>query len=91
MVTIRIPAPSSLLVANVVGVLGLVAVVLAIGGLAGGWWAALVGGLCLVGLSAIALTHVADTTASTAGQPAPAVAAATAAVPVATIGEQQAA
>jgi hypothetical protein len=69
-VTIRISAPSSMLVANVVGVLGLAAVVVAIGGLAGLWWALLAGGLVLVGLSVIAATH--DTAEQTAAAPMPA-------------------
>lgn len=58
-VTIRIPAPSSMLVANVVAVLGVAAVVVAIGGLAGVWWAVLAGGLAFVALAAIAMTHMA--------------------------------
>lgn len=59
MVTIRIPAPSSMLVANVVAVLGVAAVVAAIGGLAGLWWAVLAGGIACVALAAIAMTHMA--------------------------------
>lgn len=44
-IRIRIPAPSSMLLANVLAVLSLVAVVVAIGGLAGVWWAVLAGGV----------------------------------------------
>lgn len=57
MITIKIPAPSSMVVANLLGLLGLIATVLAIGGLAGVWWAVLSGGVALVGLSVIAATH----------------------------------
>ncbi|MFJ8818200.1 hypothetical protein [Amycolatopsis thermoflava] len=79
--TIRIPAPSSMLLANLLGVLGLVAVVVAVGGLAGWWWAVLAGGLVGVGLSVIALSNLA------ADEPAGAAAAA----PVARLGEQRSA
>lgn len=57
MVTIRIPAPSSLLAANLLGALGLILAVVAVGGLAGFWWALLTGGLALVLLSVISLTY----------------------------------
>lgn len=69
MITIRIPGPSSVLAVNLLGVVGLVAVVLAIGGLAGAWWAVLAGGVAALGLSVIASTHLAA-----AETPAPAVA-----------------
>ena len=53
-IRIRVPHPSSTLVNNVLGVLGLIAIVVAIGGLAGWLWALLAGGivavtLCLIG------------------------------------------
>jgi hypothetical protein len=54
-----IPKPSSMLVGNLLGVLGLIAVVVAIGGLAGAWWAVLVGGVAAIGLSVVAATHAA--------------------------------
>lgn len=62
MTEIRIPVPRlpQGIGANLVGLLGLVAVALAIGGLTGNWWwSALVGGAFAVGLSYIAQTHVA--------------------------------
>lgn len=58
MVTFRIPAPSSVLVVNVLGILGLFSIVLAVGFLAGWAWALLSGGIVLVGLSLIGATHV---------------------------------
>jgi hypothetical protein len=58
-ITIRIPGPSSVLAVNLLGTLGLVAVVLAVGGLAGAWWAVLAAGVALLGLSVIASTHLA--------------------------------
>ncbi len=74
MVTIRIPAPSSMLVANLLGVLGLVAVVVAVGGLAGVWWAVLTGGVFAVGLAAIAQKNlVAESSAHTGAAAAPSV------------------
>jgi hypothetical protein len=62
MTEIRIPVPRLPrgLAANLVGLLGLVAAVLAVGGLTGNWWwSVLVGGLVAVGLSYIAQTHLA--------------------------------
>lgn len=59
MVTIRIPAPSSMLLANLLGVLGLIAVVTAVGGLLGVWWAVLAGGAFAVALSMVAASHAA--------------------------------
>lgn len=59
MVTIRIPAPSSMAVVNLLGVFGLLAIVGAIGGLAGWLWALGVAGLFMVTMSVIAATHVA--------------------------------
>ncbi|MCW2768461.1 MAG: hypothetical protein JWO11_4420 [Nocardioides sp.] len=62
MTEIRIPVPRLPrgLGANLAGLLGLVAVALAIGGLTGNWWwSALLGGLFAVGLSYVAQTHAA--------------------------------
>ncbi len=54
MVTIRIPVPSSMLVSNLIGFLGLVAVVVAIGLLAGFAWALLGAGVIAVALCCVA-------------------------------------
>ena len=70
MTEIRIPVPRLPrgLVANLVGLLGLVAVVLAVGGLTGNWWwSALTGGVVAVALSYVAQTHA----AAKAAAPAP--------------------
>lgn len=56
MMTVRIPVPSANAVTNLLGVLGLVAVVVAIGGLAGVWWALLAAGVVAVTLSVLAQT-----------------------------------
>lgn len=70
MLTIRVPVPSSMLVANLLGVLGLLCITLAVGGLTGNWWwSALAGGVVLVALSIVAATHVA---AEQATEPPPA-------------------
>jgi hypothetical protein len=64
MTEIRIPVPRlpQGFAANLVGLLGLIAAVLAVGGLTGNWWwSVLVGGLVSVGLSYVAQTHVAAT------------------------------
>lgn len=64
MVTLRIPAPSSMLVVNLLGILGLTGISLAAGGLTGNWWwSVLVGSVAAVGLSVIAATHAAAETA----------------------------
>lgn len=70
MTEIRIPVPRLPrgLGANLAGLLGLVAVALAIGGLTGNWWwSLLLGGLFAVGLSYVAQTHaaVAESAATT--------------------------
>lgn len=60
MTEIRIPVPRlpNGFGANTIGLLGLLAAVLAVGGLTGNWWwSVLVGGLVAVGLSYIAQTH----------------------------------
>lgn len=55
MVTIRIPALPHGLLSNLLGLAGLIAAVLAIGGLTHNWWwSVLVGGVVAVGLSVIA-------------------------------------
>lgn len=56
---IRVPAPSSMLLANLLAVLGLVAVVVAVGGLAGAWWATLTGGLLAIGVAWAAMANAA--------------------------------
>jgi hypothetical protein len=51
---VRIPAPSSMLLANVLGVLALIGLAVAIGGIThNGWWALLAGSLEAFGLSAV--------------------------------------
>lgn len=67
MTEIRIPVPRLPrgLVANLVGLLGLLGVVLAVGGLTGNWWwSVLAGGLVAVGLSYVAQMHAAAEDAS---------------------------
>ena len=57
---IRVPRVPSGMVGNLVGLFGLVAVALAIGGLTSNWWwSVLIGGLFSVGLAYIAQTHAA--------------------------------
>lgn len=54
MITVRIPAPRGL-GTNLLGVVGLLAVVVAVGGLTGNWWwSLLLGGLAAVGLAYVA-------------------------------------
>lgn len=73
MTEIRIPVPRIPrgLGANLLGLAGLVAFALAIGGLTGNWWwSVLVGGVLAVGLAYIAQTHaVAETTEADATVP----------------------
>lgn len=60
MVTIRIPAPSSMLVINLLGLLGLAGLAVAVGGLTHNWWWSLaVGAVECIGLSVIAAGHAA--------------------------------
>jgi len=57
---IRVPRVPSGMFANLLGLAGLIAVALAVGGLTGSWWwSVLVGGVFAVGLSYIAQTHAA--------------------------------
>lgn len=53
-VSFYVPRPSSMLVSNLLGVLGLLAVIAAVGLLAGWPWALLAAGGVCVGLSALA-------------------------------------
>lgn len=53
MVTIRIPAPTPGLGSNIMGVLGLAAIVFAISALTDWRWGVLVGGIFVVGLVAL--------------------------------------
>lgn len=63
-IRIAVPRLPSGLVGNLIGLIGLVAVAVAVGGLTGnGWWSVLLGGVFAVGLSAIAATHAAASTA----------------------------
>ncbi len=62
---LRFPAPSSALIMNLLGVLGLAGLAVAIGGLTHNiWWALLVGATECVGLSVVAAMNVEDDTAS---------------------------
>jgi hypothetical protein len=65
-ITIRMPAPSSLLVANLLGAVGLLVIVAAVGMLVGWSWALLTGGIFLVGLSLVATSHAAAAAEETA-------------------------
>ncbi len=61
MVTIKFPAPSSMLLINLLGLLGLAGLAVAAGGLAGNWWwSLLAGSVEAVALSVIAATHAAS-------------------------------
>jgi succinate-acetate transporter protein len=68
-IRIRIPAPSSMLLANVLAVLSLAAVIAGIGGLAGAWWAVLAGGVL-----GLVVAYAAMMNAAAAEQAAPAAA-----------------
>ena len=68
MTEIRIPVPRlpAGLIGNLVGLLGLTAVAVAVGGLTGNWWwSLLTGGVFAVGLAVVADTH------ATAAKPQP--------------------
>lgn len=70
MVTIRIPAPSSMLVINLLGLLGLAGLAVAVGGLTGNWWWSLtIGAVEAIALSVIASTHAATEAARPAAAP----------------------
>lgn len=70
MLTIRIPAPSSMLTINLLGVFGLLGITVAVGGLAHNWWwSVLVGGAVSVGLSVIAATHAEPDTETPQARP----------------------
>jgi len=74
-IRIAVPRLPSGLAANLIGLLGLIGVALAVGGLAGNWWwSVLVGGVFAVGLSYVAQTHA---VAAEADATAPVVAART--------------
>lgn len=75
-IRIAVPRIPSGLLANLVGLAGLLAVVLAVGGLTGNWWwSVLAGGAVAVGLSYVAQTHAAaEAVAAEPGKPALAVA-----------------
>lgn len=74
-IRINVPRIPSGLLSNLVGLAGLLAVVLAVGGLAGNWWwSVLAGGFVAVGLSYIAQTHAAAEAAAEPAKPALAVA-----------------
>lgn len=73
--TIRIPLPSSMLVSNLAGLLGLVAIVVSIGLLAGFAWSLLAAGVIAVGLCVLA-QNAQRTAAASPAQPLKAVKAA---------------
>lgn len=80
--TVSIPAPSNMLVINLLGVIGLLCANLAIGGLTHNWWwAVLTGGVSVLVLSVIAMTHEAATAAKRAADTGDAAAAETATAP----------
>lgn len=68
---IRVPQPPAGLLGNLLGLAGLIAVAVAVGGLTGNWWwSALTGGVFAVALSWIAATH-ADAVPAPVEQPRP--------------------
>jgi len=76
-IRIAVPRLPHGLAANLVGLAGLLALVLAVGGLTGNWWwSVLAGGLVAVGLSYIAQTHAAAEAAEAPAAPPRLVAAA---------------
>lgn len=68
-IRIRVPHPSSTLLNNVLGVLGLVAIVVAVGGLAGWLWGLLAAGVVAVGLSLIGATYPGEAAAERPAEP----------------------
>lgn len=68
-VSFYVPRPSSMLVSNLLGVLGLVAVIVAVGLLAGFAWGLLAAGVIGVGLSALAQNAVRPAQHAAAGAP----------------------
>lgn len=57
-IKIRLPKPPSGVFGNFTGLLGLIAITLAVGGLTGNWWwSALTGGVFAVALAYVAQTH----------------------------------
>lgn len=76
-ITVRLPRIAAGLLSNLVGLFGLVAVAIAVGGLTGNWWwTALVGGVFSVGLAALAQVAAAEARPAqpaTAGKPLAAV------------------
>lgn len=73
-VSITVPAPSSMLVSNLLGVLGLAAVVVGLGGLTGNWWVSMLTG----GLAFLSMAYVGYAVATKAATQAAAQAAAAA-------------
>lgn len=70
-VAFRIPMPSSMLVTNVLGVLGMLAVIVAVGLLTSFAWALLTAGLVSVGLCALAQNAARPVRNAAAGGAAP--------------------
>lgn len=72
-VKLSIPVPSSMLLVNILGVLGLAGLTASVGALTGNWWwSVLVGSAILIGLSMIGAAHQAA--AASAGEQRPAAA-----------------
>lgn len=68
---VRIPLPSSMLLSNLIGLAGLVAVVVAVGLLAGFAWALLCAGVMAVAMCALAQNAVAKPQTKAAAAAAP--------------------
>lgn len=67
-VTITLPKISPGLVSNLLGLLGLIAIVVAVGGMAGVWWAVLTAGVFAVALAYIAGLNDAPAKSAPAGR-----------------------